>query len=96
MTLSEFALYLGVGAALGGLYLGALWLTVTRLVGMRRPGAVLAVSAVLRIAVLLAALALLTGLDGRRLAACLAGLLVVRLAAMAWPRAATMRGSNPT
>ncbi len=96
MSLTEIALYLAAGMALGGLYLGALWLTVARLGRTRRPLAVLAASALLRIAALLAALALLTGLDWRRLAACLAGMLVARLAATAWPGAAPARGGSST
>ena len=91
MSIHEVALHAASGFALGGLYFGALWLTVATLPRTARPLVLLAASALLRMIVLLAALALASGLDWRRLAACLVGVMVARLAATAWPGLASAR-----
>jgi F1F0 ATPase subunit 2 len=77
---TEAILFAAIGAALAGLYLGTLWLTVARLInGARAPLMMLFVSTMLRLAVLLGAFAVLTGMEWTRLVACLAGFFVVRI-----------------
>lgn len=68
----------GCGAAL--LYFTGLWLTVRRISYERRALLYLAISAVIRLGFILAAvvLALLAGADARHLIAALAGFLIVR------------------
>lgn len=80
----EFVLFAAVGAALAGLYLGALWLTVAKLASVRAPLMLLFVSIVLRLTFLLGAFALLTGMEWTRLAACFAGFFTARLLTIAW------------
>lgn len=90
-TSTEIVLFAAVGAVLAGLYLGALWLTVAKLASVRAPLMLLFVSTVLRLAALLGAFAVLTSMEWTRLAACLAGFLIMRLLAIAWLRPAAQR-----
>ena len=92
LSSTEVILFAAVGAALAGLYLGTLWLTVARLTsGAHAPLMLLFVSTVLRVAVLLGAFAVLTGMEWTRLAACLAGFFVVRILTIASLRPAAQR-----
>lgn len=68
-----------IGALLGAAYLAALWINVQQVTRARRPGAVLAIGAALRITFLLGAFYLVTGGDWQRLVACLFGFLLARL-----------------
>lgn len=81
---TDIALFATTGAVLAGLYLGALWLTVVRLPSVRAPLMLLFISTVLRLALLLGAFALLTGMEWTRLAVCFAGFFTVRLLTIAW------------
>jgi F1F0 ATPase subunit 2 len=72
-------LALGGGALLGAFYFGTLWLVVRRLDRLSRPGVWLAVTGIVRLAAVLACLALLGGARWERLAAALAGFLAVRV-----------------
>lgn len=76
------------GMALGAAYVAALWLAVRRLLGTRRPGLWLLAGSALRLGLLMGGFYLV--MDGRweRLVACLAGFLVVRVAATRWAGAA--------
>lgn len=85
---TEIVIFAAVGAALAGLYLGALWLTVAKLASVRAPLMLLCVSTVLRLAALLGAFAVLTSMEWTRLAACFAGFFIARLLAIAWFRPA--------
>lgn len=80
--LGEMAPPLLAGAALGVFYFAGLWLTVDRLPRSGSPRRLVALSFVARLAVLLAGLALITDGDWRRLVAAMAGLVVVRFAAV--------------
>lgn len=82
----QIVLYVSAGALLGCLYLGGLWLTVMYLKHVESPLWLLAVSASMRLLLLLAALAFVSGLDGKRLIACVAGFAVARLVVFLWPR----------
>ena len=86
VTWMQIVLYVSAGAVLGCLYLGGLWLTVMYLKHAESPLSLLAVSASMRLLLLLAALALVSGLDGKRLIACVAGFAVARLIVSLWPR----------
>jgi F1F0 ATPase subunit 2 len=79
------------GALLGGLYLGALWFSVRRVCRGAPPASWLLGSAALRLTLLLAGFALLLGGGWERLAAGLAGFLLVRVPVVAWISAATGR-----
>lgn len=83
---AQMALYFTAGVLLGALYLGGLWLTVTRLGRTARPGLLLAASTLLRLALLLGALAALSGLQWQPLAACLAGFIAARITVTVWLR----------
>ncbi len=71
-----------VGLALGVAYFGGLWLVVRRLPALAAPALWLVISAALRLSLILVGIYLV--MDGRweRLAAAVAGLLVVRTAAL--------------
>jgi F1F0 ATPase subunit 2 len=69
---------LAAGLALGGAYFGGLWWTVRRLPGSRSPAVLTLASFLARNALAAAGLWLATAGDWRRLAAALAGMLVVR------------------
>lgn len=75
------ALVLGVGAGvvLGGLYFGALWLTVRRIPDARRPGLLVAGSYAVRLGVLgVGLVAVVRGGGAPSLMGALLGLLVIR------------------
>ena len=80
----DIALFAAAGAALAGVYLGTLWLTVARLPSVRAPLMLLFISTVLRLAFLLGAFALLTGMEWMRLAACFAGFFTMRFMTITW------------
>ncbi len=67
-----------IGYALGIMYFGGLWWTVTILPKVRHPGTILIVSYVLRTSVLLLGFYLVLGDQWQRLVACLLGLLIAR------------------
>jgi F1F0 ATPase subunit 2 len=75
---AALALGLAGGALLGAFYFGTLWLVVRRLDRLARPAVWLGVTAILRLAVVLALFALLAGARWERLVVALAGFLVVR------------------
>ena len=77
----EIAAAAAAGLALGAFYFGGLWWTVRRLPGARHPAVLLLASFLLRGTVLVAGVLAASGGRWRRVAACLAGLLLVRLAA---------------
>lgn len=77
--LLEATLGFAAGAALGGIFFGTLWLTIRRIADAPRPGLLLAVSYVARLALLGAGLYGVVRLGGGlALVAALAGLLVAR------------------
>ena len=84
MDVFNLALSFVVGLAAGGVYFAGLWLTVRGFAGGRLAPGWLMVSAVIRLAFLVAVLAWI--MDGHlgRLFAALAGILLVRFAAI-WP-----------
>jgi F1F0 ATPase subunit 2 len=88
LSSTEIAIYAAAGAALAGLYFGTLWLTVARLPSVRAPLILLFVSTAMRLALLLVAFALVTGMEWTRLAVCFAGFFAVRLLTIAWLRPA--------
>lgn len=69
-----------VGAAVGLVYFGGLWLTVRRVLDVRQRAVWLLASFLVRAGVTLLGLYLVIGTDGLRLAAAMAGFLVVRMA----------------
>jgi F1F0 ATPase subunit 2 len=73
------ALSLAAGLALGAMYFGGLWWTVRRLPAARRPALFTLGSYLGRNALAAAGLWLVMAGDWRRLAAALAGMLLVRL-----------------
>jgi F1F0 ATPase subunit 2 len=77
----DIALSFAAGMAAGGAYFAALWLTVRWLTRYRLAPAWLLVSAVVRLAFLIAILFWIMDNDVTKLFAALAGFLVVRLAA---------------
>lgn len=74
----DLSLGLAAGAALGGLYLMGLWWTVRRLGRAARPGLLLAASLAVRLGLLLGGLWWLADGHWQRLAAAVAGFVVVR------------------
>jgi F1F0 ATPase subunit 2 len=77
LLLAAFA----AGILLGALYLGSLWLVLQRLPRSRAPGFLLLGSAACRIGLLLAGWYWISGGKWDALLACLAGFLVIRIAA---------------
>jgi F1F0 ATPase subunit 2 len=67
------------GVALGAFYFGTLWLVVRRLDRLAWPAAWLGVTALLRLAVVLALFGLLAGARWERLVAALLGFVAVRI-----------------
>ncbi len=67
-----------VGLVLGAFYFGGLWLTVSRLSSLPRPGWVLLVSFLVRLAVLLTGIYLIAEGKWQRMCACLFGFILVR------------------
>ncbi|MCP4386476.1 MAG: hypothetical protein GY798_34550 [Hyphomicrobiales bacterium] len=96
MTGIDVTLYFAVGTFVGVAHLAGLWLTVSRLRRCQRPLAILALSGLARMALLLVALALITGLEWRRLVACTAGVAAARLVVLAWPRTELVRRDSPS
>lgn len=80
MTDATFLLLmaLSAGLGLGLIYFGGLWLTVSRLQEVRRPGLWMAGSFIVRLAITLAGFYLATGCRWDRLSVCLLGFLFVR------------------
>lgn len=76
--LSLFGVFVG-GLVCGGLYFGGLWWTVRKLTRSERPGLILFVSFLLRVALLLGAFYLLMAGRLERLVALLVGFLLARL-----------------
>jgi len=74
-------LLLAFGAGLGALYLWTLHLTVASVMATRRPFVLLALSAVFRVGLLLAAFVLLSEMDPARLGALLIGFIAARIVA---------------
>lgn len=91
MTTVEVVLYFTAGFLLGAVYLGGLWRTVTWLRHTDRPLSFLAVSGLVRIVLLLGALALVSGLEWMRLASCIAGFVAARLVVTVWTRTGLAR-----
>lgn len=77
------------GAVLGGLYFGALWVTVVRLARVSRPGRFWLASFVLRLSLLLLAFYGLVSWDWVVMVAAMAGFLAAR---QAWLR---FKGAGP-
>jgi len=75
-TLLAFA---AIGAVLGALYFGGLWLTVRRLPRLDHPMLWLLASTITRLALVLAAFLLVSQGHWTRLLACLIGFVAVRL-----------------
>jgi F1F0 ATPase subunit 2 len=95
------ALFFLIGMLLGGLYFAALWSTLRKMQASRHPLRLLAVSLLLRMAVLLVAFYLILD-DGQweRLAAALPGFLLARAIALRRSRkalrsAASLREESP-
>lgn len=86
MSAPEIALYFTAGALLGVVYLATLWFTVTWIGRTERPISLLAVSGIARIALLLGAFVLISGLEWKRLTACVVGFAVARFVGTAWAR----------
>ena len=85
--LSAFA----AGIATGALYLAALWHVVRRLGTAKRPGLLIAGSAVLRLGPLLAVWYWISGGRWQGLAACVLGFVIVRLGVTCFMRATAIR-----
>jgi F1F0 ATPase subunit 2 len=66
------------GLVTGGLYFGGLWLTVRHVVHARRPALMLWTSFLVRASIALAAFYVVMGGNWLRLAACMAGFLIMR------------------
>jgi len=81
--MESLALFLlvALGVGLGALYLWMLHLTAASLIATQRPFVLLALSAVFRIGLLLAAFVLLSGMEPARLGALLIGFIAARVAA---------------
>ena len=67
------------GLALGGVFFGGLWLTVSRMAHTTQPALMFVASAFIRTAAVLGGIWLLTKGDLFRLAACLSGFLLIRI-----------------
>lgn len=93
MTVMPFALSFLAGLGLGTLYFAALWLSVRRLAG-GAPARTLALSAILRLAMVLGALAaaLTLGLPVTHLASAILGFFAARLTATRIVRRIGSRG----
>jgi F1F0 ATPase subunit 2 len=68
------------GIILGGIFFGGLWWTVRQGMSSKRPGLWFATSLLLRVTLVLSGLYLVAGRDWRRLALCLLGFALARLA----------------
>ena len=92
MNLDPLQMFWGVGAGavMGGLYFGALWMTVARLARVSRPGQFWAASFVLRLSLLLLAFYGLVSWGWVVMASAMAGFLAAR---QAWLR---FKGARPT
>lgn len=88
----EILLAFLAGAGLGAVYVLALWGAVSDLVRARRPALWLVGGALLRLGVVLGAFYLVMDGSWQRLVACLAGFLVVRVAATRWAGAGRTSG----
>jgi F1F0 ATPase subunit 2 len=84
MNILDIAFSFVVGLAMGALYFGALWLTVSRFTHGGMAPAWLLVSAVIRLACLVGVLFWIAGGQVSRLLAALAGFLLVRFV-VTWP-----------
>jgi F1F0 ATPase subunit 2 len=72
---------LAAGLALGALFFGGLWWTVSRLAGFERPALMVVASLLLRTGIAVAGFFLVSSGHWQRLLACLAGFALARLAA---------------
>jgi len=81
MEISDFALALAAGLGLGAFFFGGLWWTTRRALTSSRPAAWFMVSFVVRTGVTLGGFYLLGGGHWERLAACLLGFILARMAA---------------
>jgi F1F0 ATPase subunit 2 len=86
MTINETLTTLGAflaGGAIGILFFGGLWWTIRKGLGSPQPALWFSGSLLLRMSIALAGFYLVSGGDWRRLAACLVGFVIARMA-VAW------------
>lgn len=91
--LPTLALMLVLGFLLGLAFFLGLWATLRHLPRARHPALLTLASLLVRLALLLAALALLTGMQADRLLAALAGIILARL--LLHRRIGVARGQTP-
>ncbi len=92
---SALALAWVAGVALGAVFFGGLWWTIEKGLSSRRPALWFALSWLGRTAITVAGLYLVAGGDWQRLAACLVGFVMVRMAVIHRVRAAQARPAGP-
>ncbi|HEY8496475.1 MAG TPA: ATP synthase subunit I [Limnochordales bacterium] len=90
-VLRDVVLPLAAGAVLGLFYFGGLWWTTQRIGRVRQPALLLLGSFVVRMAVILAGLWVVTGGRMKGTALFMAAVLGARQATLAWAQAATAR-----
>jgi F1F0 ATPase subunit 2 len=95
LTMDGLLVAFVAGLLMGSAYLLALWLSVRRLCRGARPALWLVGSAVLRLATLLAGFYLVMDGQWQRLAACLAGFLLLRVPVTTWLGSAPTRRAGP-
>lgn len=95
MTAIILAFSFIAGVLLGAAYFASLWSVLQRLSGTERPALLLAGTGILRVAVLLGGLALISAGEWERLLSALGGFVVVRFIALRWVRRTPGRHSRP-
>lgn len=75
----ELLAFAAIGALLGALYFGGLWLTLRQLPRLNHPMLWLLISTITRLGLVLAAFYLVSQDQWQRLLACLAGFIAVRI-----------------
>jgi F1F0 ATPase subunit 2 len=82
------------GGGLGALYFGGLWWTVRRGLGAKRPALWFVASLLLRTGLALAGFYYVSGGRGLRLALCLLGFIIARIALIRWTKPAWDGGAR--
>ena len=95
-SVPELLLALAAGLLLGAVFFGGLWWTVRRGLSSKRPAALFATSTLVRIAISVAGFFVVSRGDWRRLSACLAGFLVMRVFTIRLVRRPDVKQSRAT